>query len=70
MNRDQVLKELSDKLRELDLDPGLVGFICINDMQGGTKVAGFNSKTSFYAIQAAMVVLDIAASVKRKVGQL
>jgi hypothetical protein len=70
MNRDQVLVALRNKLRELDVDEGIVLMIAVNDMEHGTVVAGYNTKTPFYGIQFASIVLDTAVAVKKKVGQL
>jgi hypothetical protein len=70
MDRDQVLLALRDKLRELDVDDGIVGVICVNEQQSGSKVAGFQTKTNFYALQCAQIVLDLAAAFKARIGSL
>lgn len=68
MNREQVVQELLGKLRELDLDDGVVGVIAVKGRNETTLVQGFSTPhNSLMSIDYAQIVLDVASAIKHRV---
>ncbi len=71
MNKEQVLQELVGKLRELDLDDGVVGIIAVKGRNETTTVQAFSTAhNSLMAIDYAQIVLDIASAIKHRVRSI